>query len=461
MSKRPASQELEHDPILAKRVSHFKVDQLVDMASVQDLALAILEDRSLVQYVRKVTLTYQYGPARLDQALPYTANTPEEKEKEEMFKAAIAEQKWEEPDATELLKRLMTIEYQGMGSLDLFPDAVVALLLPILPNVEQWTVGEIDWPYFVGRAIQRAKDGIFGSISVTRLKIKPNCPFSDAAWDEISWDAFAIYANLPLLRVITSKGVGGLGIEDGGRYEVIPRKVSAVREIHLKKCEISGTCVSNIINFSTGLEAFSYQFGGRAGDGGIVGWDSPRVAQALTSHRLTMRRMDIDVENQSHGSLQDEMGYWLQELKEHEQDKDSDNDQEDEESDTETLNSEDSKKEVDKWEKLTKSEPYFPNLTHLRIGIKLAGKFAELCGKTLAEWFPATLEELEIVGYRHSETGEMAEVVRRQEELLPKLQLLRGIEDYIECGDQLRSEDDYVTSVASDDELIEDGPDSE
>ena len=260
---------------------------------------------------------------------------------------------------------------------------------------------------------------------------------------------------------MTSKGVGGQGLEDGGGYEVIPRKVSAVREIHLKKCEISGTCVSNIINFSTGLEAFSYQFGGRAGDGGIVGWESPKVAQALTLHRLTMRRMDIDVENQSNGSLQDEMRHWFRELKEREENKAFENVSRDEECPTEALHPEYSKKEVDKWEKVTKSEPYFPNLTHLRIGIKLAGKFAELSGKTLAEWFPATLRELEIVGYRHSETGELAELVRRREESLPNLKVLRGVEEYIECGDQLRSEDDYVTSAASDDELIEDDPDSE
>ena len=171
--------------------------------------------------------------------------------------------------------------------------------------------------------------------------------------------------------------------------------------------------------------------------------------------------MDIDVENQSHGSLQDEMTHWFRELKEHEEKKAFENVPRVKACPTEALHPEYSKKEVDKWEEVTKSEPYFPNLTHLRIGIKLAGKFAELSGKTLAEWFPATLRELEIVGYRHSETGELAELVRRREELLPNLKVLRGVEEYIECGDQLRSEDDYVTSAASDDELIEDDPDSE
>jgi hypothetical protein len=261
---------------------------------------------------------------------------------------------------------------------------------------------------------------------------------------------------------MSSKGVGGIGIEDGGGYEVIPSKVSAVREIILKHCEISGTCVSNIINFSTGLEAFSYSFGGRRGDGGAVGWMSPKVAKALTLHRLTMRRMDIDVENQSHGSLQQEMDHLIEEVREEEEeDEAAGKDPNGEYSDTETLNSEDSRKKVQKLEEFMKSEPYFPNLTHLRIGIKLALKFAKLSGKTLVEWFPATLEELEIVGYRHTETGEMAELIQRREELLPKLKVLRGIEEYIESGQQLRREDDYVASAGSDDEVVEDDSDSD
>jgi hypothetical protein len=66
--------------------------------------------------------------------------------------------------------------------------------------------------------------------------------------------------------------------------------------------------------------------------------------------------------------------------------------------------------------KATESDPYFPNLTHLRIGIKLASRFVELSGKkTLAEWLPASLEEFEIVGFRPGVSGvitEMTEVVQ-------------------------------------------------
>ncbi|KAK0108195.1 hypothetical protein ONS95_003017 [Cadophora gregata] len=47
----------------------------------------------------------------------------------------------------------------------------------------------------------------------------------------------------------------------------------------------------------------------------------------------------------------------------------------------------------------------------------------------------------------------MAEVLRRRQELLPNLKVLRGIEEYIEIGDQLHNEDEYVTSAGSDDEF--------
>ncbi|KAK0109212.1 hypothetical protein ONS96_003035 [Cadophora gregata f. sp. sojae] len=358
MAKMPASQELEHDPALVKRFSHLKIDNRSNLSAIQNFALSILQNQKIAQYVRRVTLTYSHWASYPAEAFPYTATTDEERVKEKTFRAAIAEQKWDEPDATELLKRLMTTKSPGFNqrsSHQLLPDAVVAILLPILPNVEHWVVGEIHDPPFVGKAVQRAKNGIFGSISVKRLEICPEAPFSSAAWDGISWQAFEIYANLPQLAVMKSRGVGGIGIEDGGGYEVIPSKVSAVREIHLKHCEISGTCVSNIINFSTALEAFSYQFGGRSGDGGIIGWTSPKVAKALTLHRSTMRRMDIDVENQAHGSLQQEMEDWIEEMKWGEdtgEDKERNEacirDPEDGNSDTETLTSEDSRKKTER-----------------------------------------------------------------------------------------------------------------
>ncbi|KAH6713260.1 hypothetical protein BKA61DRAFT_608808 [Leptodontidium sp. MPI-SDFR-AT-0119] len=464
MSKRPASQELDHDPIQAKKFSHLKIDRRTDLTSIQNFALSILENRNLAQYVRKLTFTFYHSASYPAQALPYTATTPEEQEKETRFKDAIAEQKWEEPEATELLKRLMTTNpppgFRQRNSYQLFPDAIVALLLPILPNLKHWIVGEIDRPHFVGKAVQRAKDGIFGSISVTHLKIITNTPFSHAAWEDISWRAFEIYANLPSLKSIRGKGIGGIGVEDGGHYEAVPSKASAVREIHLKQCEISGACVSNVINFSTKLEAFTYRFGGRAGDGGIVGWKSPKIAKALTPHRLTMRSLDLDVERQLHGSLEQEIQSWIEELKGKEEDKLVDQDSDEENSDTETLNSADSTESAMKWEEMVKSNPFFPNLTHLRMSIKLAVRFAELSGKkTLAEWLPSSLEELEVVGYRHHEDGEMAEVVRRREELLPNLKALSGVDEYIENGKELACEDDYVASAGSDDEDHADGSD--
>jgi hypothetical protein len=71
----------------------------------------------------------------------------------------------------------MTTDSPGFnksGSHQLFPDAVVALILPILPNVQKWTVGDIDRPTYAGKAIQRAKDGIFGSISVAHVELLPD-----------------------------------------------------------------------------------------------------------------------------------------------------------------------------------------------------------------------------------------------------------------------------------------------
>jgi len=189
MSKRSAPQELSRDPVLARKFSHLEIKSHCDIPSIQRFALNILKNRNLARYVRKVTLTFSYWVSYPAKAFPYTTTTDEERKIEKIFQAAIAEQKWEEPDATELLKRLMTTESPGFNkrsSHQLLPDAVVALLLPVLPNVEHWVVGEIDHPPFVRKAVQRAKDGVFGSISVTRLEIRPNLPYSRAAWERIS-----------------------------------------------------------------------------------------------------------------------------------------------------------------------------------------------------------------------------------------------------------------------------------
>ncbi|KAH7350722.1 hypothetical protein BKA65DRAFT_582727 [Rhexocercosporidium sp. MPI-PUGE-AT-0058] len=235
----------------------------------------------------------------------------------------------------------------------------------------------------------------------------------------------------------------------------IPSKASAVREIHLKHCEITGTCVSNIINFSTGWGAFTYRFGGRAGDGGIVEWSSAEIAKSLALHRLTMQLLDLDVECQLHGSLENEIQSRIENLKE-EEDRAADEDLEEENSETETLNSVDSNESTKKWEEIedfTKSNPFFPNLTHLRIGISLALRFVELSGKKiLAEWLPPSLEELEIVGYKHHDQDEMTEVLQRREDHLPNLKVLKGVDEYIEHAKELACEDEYVASAGSADE---------
>ena len=106
MSKRPASQELDHDPMMAKKFTHLKITSYDDLAPAQDFALSILENRELAHYVRRVTLNYDSWAGFPAQAISYTATTEAELEKQAMFKAAIAEQKWEEAEATELLNGL-------------------------------------------------------------------------------------------------------------------------------------------------------------------------------------------------------------------------------------------------------------------------------------------------------------------------------------------------------------------
>lgn len=117
------------------------------------------------------------------------------------------------------------------ASPELLPDAVVALLLPILPNVEKWTVGNIDQPPYVGKAIQRAKDGTLGSISVTHIEILAHTPCSDGGWGDYSLPAFQIFQDLPNLQRISGKRLASIFIEDSGCYEEIPSIASGVREI--------------------------------------------------------------------------------------------------------------------------------------------------------------------------------------------------------------------------------------
>jgi hypothetical protein len=439
--------------MMGKKFSHLTITPNSDFAPVQDFALSILENRHLAQYVGHVRLEYYHSAPYPAQSFPYTVTMEAELQKEALFKAAIAEQKWEEAEASELLRRLMTTSSRGFNnpsSHQLFPDAVVALLLPILPNVRKWTVGDIDRPTYVGKAIQRARDGVFGSISVIHLELIANTRYSNAAWADYSFPAFNIFQNLPALESISGKGIGGQGVEDAGSYDTIHSKASGVREIYLKQCELSVGCLSKIINFSTGLRAFTYRFGGRVGDGGNAAFYAPGLAEALTPHRSTMRSLDIDVDTLLSHHLEEEVQRWEQ------QPKDEDHIEAEHEgvSETETLDPADSNAITEKREQVVRSDPYFPNLTHLRIGVKLASRFAALSGKkTLAEWLSADLRELEIVGYRPQEsdviTNQVTELLQRREELFPNLVVLKGVDEYIENGEELADEDDYISSDGS------------
>jgi hypothetical protein len=176
-------------------------------------------------------------------------------------------------------------------------DAVVALLLPFLPDVQKWTVGDIVRPAYVGKAIQRAEDGIFGFITVTQLEILADPRYNNAAWADYNFSSFHIFQDLPSSQSISEKGIGGIGIEDAGTHHDISCRASPVREIHLRDCELSCRCLSRIIGFSTGLEAFTYRFGGRAGDGGTASVFLPQLAKALRGHTLMVRSLDIDIDD--------------------------------------------------------------------------------------------------------------------------------------------------------------------
>lgn len=99
----------------------------------------------------------------------------------------------------------------------------------------------------------------------------------------------------------------------------------------------------------------------------------------------------------------------------------------------------------------TKNYACFPNLKYMRIVVQLAWRFANLSGKaTLAEWLPASLKELEIVGYGlhlpHITTDQVVEVVRRRETILPNLKILKGVDEHILKRNMLAHEDEHKAS---------------
>lgn len=224
----------------------------------------------------------------------------------------------------------------------------------------------------------------------------------------------------------------------------------------MKDCDLGGSCLSKIIGFSRGLTAFTYRFGGRAGDGGTSIVYTPLLARILTPHRLMMRTLDFDNDSLLHESLENGVERWRGELRETRDKIDEEDEENDTDADSESLNSGDSKASAEELDEAMISEPYFPNLTSLRIGIKLTLRFTRLSGKTLAEWLPASLEELEFVGYQKPEGDsgdEVTKIVQRREELLPNLKMLNGVDQYIENGKELDNEEDYV---GSDEEVEED-----
>lgn len=413
---------------------------------------------------------YRLLEGNIIHSLPHSVTSVVEAAKQERFKAAIAEQDWGEIDSIELLSRLMTTAPKGFNqptTYTLFPDAVVALLLPLLPNLETFSVGASQLKY-VGEVIERAKNGAFGSISISNVELLPDDSIgSDGAWADYDFALFKLFADLPRLRSINGKGIGGEFIEDGGTYHNIPSNASDVREIHLRQCELSGGCLSKIIAFSTGLEAFTYRYGGRAGQGGGTSMLlSPEVAKALTPHRLTLKSLDLDFDNQSWDTLEEEMLQWESQLSE-ELDQESSTEGGEEEDEPVTVILESAESDLDDGAKKLKKEmgnnPYFPHLTHLRIGLRVVSKLMELSGKkSLAEWLPSSLEELEFVDYQPHDTtdiiNQVKDVVERWETLLPALKVLKGIEEYIKSGMELEDEEDYVPSdnSADDDSPAED-----
>lgn len=455
MPKRAASEELDRDPLMAQSFAHLNLGRHADLQAAQNFALSILANRGLAKYVRHVSLDCSHWPYPA-RALPYTATTAAERDREASFKAAIAEQKWEESDATELLKRLITTSSPGFNkpsSHQLFPDAVVALLLPLLPNVAKMSVGDISQAIYLEKAIKRAKakDGADSTVPVTHIELLAQNKYSDGAWADVCFPAFKILKDLPMQR-ISGAGIGGIGIEDSGAYDDIPSRASAVKEIHLKDCELSGACLSKIIGFSTGLRSFQYRFGGRAGDGSTATVYSPHLAHALTPHTLTMKSLDIDIDRLLGQGLEQEISSWRQESVEEAEDTLEDEDGKEDKSGSESLDSASSKGRKTKLattlDEATASNPYFPHLTHLRIGIELASRFTKLSGKqSLAEWLPASLEELELVGYGPQTPPDLirqvTEVVEQRETRLANLKTLTGVDEYIENGQELADEEDY------------------
>jgi hypothetical protein len=186
MSKRAASQELDHDPVMAKKFAHLKVTSDNDIVPAHDFALSILENRKLAQYVRHVSLNYNHWAPFLVQALSYKVTTGAELENEARFKAAIAEQKWEEAEATELLRRLITPSFPRSSTT---PALISYFLMPL-------------WHFFC-QSYQMFRDG--QSVTLISLHMSER-PYKEQKMASLAPSRSPILSFLPMLSTAMQPG---------------------------------------------------------------------------------------------------------------------------------------------------------------------------------------------------------------------------------------------------------------
>lgn len=201
----------------------------------------------------------------------------------------------------------------------LFSDAIVALILPMLPNVDKLTLGDTHRTTYLEQAIKRAKEGISSAISVTYVELFPYDKYDEACYVVCCFPAFRMLQDFPCLIIISGEGIGGSGFDDGCDNDQLPFKTLDVRKICLKDCDMSVDCLSNIINFSTGLTSFTFRYGGCANDpdeGIGARMSSLDLAKALAPHASTLEPLDLDVDSILARDLEQEATLWGAEQKE-------------------------------------------------------------------------------------------------------------------------------------------------